>query len=300
LRLRYTGGVKWLTALCFLFGVIATAQTSALPPKGGPSFDVVSIKMTAAASQQNGGAWGNGCTSGRWSARNVNVSTVIVTAFGVLNSQVVGIPDWDSKIDHRFYITASCPPGAAAAQFRPMLQAMLVDRFHLSAHWATRDMDVRTIEVAKTGARLKPATGECLAAAPGPPLPEGQHRCGQFYAKRLSPDGAGPFTDGALMTIHYQAWSATIADFVAYFGRMGRINQPPMVDETNLTGKYDFDFQYDVVTNLKDDAGNPIDQSYKFRDALEKQLGLIDNETKLQKRPMPVVVIDHVEMPTPN
>jgi uncharacterized protein (TIGR03435 family) len=38
----------------------------------------------------------------------------------------------------------------------------------------------------------------------------------------------------------------------------------------------------------------------KFREALEKQLGLIDNETKLQKRPMPVLVVDHVEMPTPN
>ncbi len=256
--------------------------------------------MTAAASQHDGGAWGTRCSSGRWSAKNVNVSSVIVTAYGVLNSQVVGIPDWDSKIDHRFYITASCPPGTTAAQFRPMLQAMLVDRFHFTAHWETRDMNVRIIAVAKTGAQLKPASGACVVPTPGPELPHGQHRCGQFYTEYLGAGVADPVVAGGPETVHYQAWSATIADFVAYFGRMGRINQPPMVDETGLTGKYDFDFQYEVVMNLKDDAGNPVDQSYKFREALEKQLGLIDNETKLQKRPMPVLVVDHVEMPTPN
>jgi uncharacterized protein (TIGR03435 family) len=269
-----------------------------MPAPGGPSFDVVSIKMSD--SQSLGGAWGNRCESGRWSARNVNVSTVVVTAYGVLNSQVVGLPDWDTKPGHQFFITATCPPGATDAEFRPMLQAMLVDRFHFAAHWETREVNVRTIAVAKTGVRLKPASGACVVPTPGPALPRRQHRCGQFYTEYLHAGVAGPIVAGAPETIHYQAWSATIADFVAHFGRLGRIGQPPMVDETGLTAKYDFDFQYDVIMNLKDDAGNPVDQSYKFRDAVEKQLGLIDNETKLQKRPMPVLVVDHVEMPTPN
>src|SRR6185312_11954766 len=52
--------------------------------------------------------------------------------------------------------------------------------------------------------------------------------------------------------------------------------------------------------NAKVDAGHPIDQSYKFDQGLEKGVGLIDNETKLKKKPMPFLVIDHVEMPTPN
>ncbi|MGH9483313.1 MAG: TIGR03435 family protein [Terriglobales bacterium] len=274
-------------------------QTPAVPAPGGPRFDVVSIKVDN--SGHLGGAWGTRCSSGRWSGKNISVSTLIISAFGLMDVQVKGIPAWNLSSLHQFDITATCPEGATASRLQPMLQAMLVDRFHFSGHFETMDIPVRTLEVAKTGARLKPASGPCVAAAPGPPLPEGEHLCGWFYATRNWPDAKpGQSADGTPMITHYQAWSASAADFVKYFGPVGRIGQPPMVDETGLTGKYDFDFQYEVVMNAKDDAGHPIDQSYKFIAALENQLGLIYNETKLKKLPMQVLVVDHVEMPTPN
>ncbi|HXE32225.1 MAG TPA: TIGR03435 family protein [Terriglobales bacterium] len=279
-----------------LYLTLLAGQTPAAPAPGGPTFDVVSIKINN--SGDNGGAWGSRCESGRWSGRNIPVSAIIVTAFGLMQAQVAGIPDWDRRPLHQFDITATCPADAVATQIRPMLQAMLANRFHFAGHWETRDLAVRTLEVAKTGVHLQPPSGACVAAAPEAPMPQGEHLCGRFYATRTPLPG--PRVDGEPITIRYQAWSASTADFIAYFGRMGRIGQPPMVDETGLTGKYDFDFAYEVIWNAKDDAGHPIDQSYKFDQGLEKRVGLIYNETKLKKKPMPFLVIDHIEMPTPN
>lgn len=283
-----------LALACKLVGQVRT-----VPAPGGPRFDVISIKVNN--SGHIGGSWGNRCSSGRWSGKNVPVSTLVKTAFGLMQVQISGIPDWDSRPLHRFDITAICPQDAQPGQLDSMLQAMLADRFHFSGHFETRDIPVRTLEVAKTGIKLKPASGHCVPPSPGAPLPPDQHACGQFYGTSSWPDAVpGRSADGTLMISHYQAWSASLADFVAHFGRIGRFDLPPLVDETGLPGKYDFDFQISYILNEKDAGGNPVDQTYKFDQALEKQEGLILNQTKLTRAPMPVLVIDHVEMPTAN
>lgn len=232
--------------------------------------------------------------SGRWRGNNVDIATIITSAYGVAQSQVEGVPAWDRRPLHQFDIVATCPAGAGASQIQVMLQAMLADRFGLSAHFGSRVQAVRTLELAKDGPKLKPASHACVDGPAEPGLPPGAHRCGQFYAVRTRA------ADSGTMVVHYMAQSATTADFVKYFGRMGRVEQPPMVDQTGLAGKYDFDFQYDFVPNLKDADGKPVDQQYKFIQAVQDQLGLVYNEGKLKKVPMPVLIIDRISMPTPN
>lgn len=288
----------WLAPVLLTLAPILVAQQSAAPPPGAPSFEVVSIKINN--SGHNGSAWSNRCSAGRWSGKNVSASTLITSAYDILDAQVQGIPAWDRKPLHQYDIVATCPANATADQTQAMLQTMLAHRFGFVAHFETRNIRVRTLDLAKGGAKLKPASGACVQPLAGPVPPEGAHLCGVFRAQRTGPNGVGYPRNGLPMTVHYQAWSATTADFIKYFGRMGRLDQPPLVDETGLTGKYDFDFHYDAVLNLKDENGKPVDQSYRLYDALDHQLGLIFNQTKLTLHPLPVLVIDHITPATSN
>lgn len=290
---------RWIGFVAVVFLALPTAgQAPAAAAPSGPRFTVVSIKVDN--SGHNGSAWGNRCASGRWRGKNVNVATLIITAYGIAESQVEGIPAWNTRPLHQFDITAICPAGTVDSQLAPMLRAMLAHRFGFKAHFETREMAVRTLQVAKGGSKLKLASGHCVEAPSALTLPEGEHRCGQFYPSRSGPGRRGLPVSGQPMVVHYQAWSATTADFVKYFGWFGRMDQPPMVDETGLTGKYDFDFQYQLILNLRDAQGHPVDQEYKIVQAMRDQLGLMFNDRKLTKEPMPVLVIDHIAMPTPN
>jgi uncharacterized protein (TIGR03435 family) len=58
------------------------------------------------------------------------------------------------------------------------------------------------------------------------------------------------------------------------------------------------------VPLVPDDADEMAAREFEyhriFNAAFEKQLGLSVDLGKLRKRPMPVIVVDHVELPTPN
>src|ERR1017187_4026478 len=80
---------------------------------------------------------------------------------------------------------------------------------------------------------------------------------------------------------------------VSDFGR-------PVVDETGLSGTFDFSLNVTPVRNSTSapgtesqlDAGGPT-----FEEALKEQLGL---KLRPTKAPIQVLVIDHVEQPSPN
>ena len=87
-----------------------------------------------------------------------------------------------------------------------------------------------------------------------------------------------------------------IAEFLAWEGHLSR----PAIDETGLRGTFDFQLQY----SPESDAGpTPVataqdePQGPTFREAIEDQLGL---KLKPTMAPLDVLVIDHVEQPSPN
>jgi uncharacterized protein (TIGR03435 family) len=75
----------------------------------------------------------------------------------------------------------------------------------------------------------------------------------------------------------------------------------PVVDLTGLTGAYDFAFSFSGVAafQAKGSGGsNDPNGAISLFEALDKQLGL---KLEVQKHPMPVLVIDHMEQkPTDN
>jgi uncharacterized protein (TIGR03435 family) len=73
---------------------------------------------------------------------------------------------------------------------------------------------------------------------------------------------------------------------------LSRIAGRAVIDKTNLTGRYDFKLQW-----TPDDAPATEDSAPSLFTAIQEQLGL---KLEPAKEPVPVLVIDHVDLPTPN
>ncbi|HEY6341410.1 MAG TPA: TIGR03435 family protein [Bryobacteraceae bacterium] len=89
---------------------------------------------------------------------------LLTKAYRIRPDQLSG-PDWTRN--QRFEILATIPEGVSSSQVPEMLQALLVERFHLTAHRETRDQPVYALIVDKNGPILKESTE--AAATPDVP-----------------------------------------------------------------------------------------------------------------------------------
>lgn len=186
-------------------------------------------------------------------------------------------------------------------QMRLMVQALLADRFKLAVHFEPKDTPVLAMVLAKPGVlgpRIRPhAQGlGCDAEWTAPPdltaptVPPGEFvpRCGGV-AGRNAPDHTVLFGARDIPMDH-------IALYLPSLYKLGR----PVVDQTGLTGTFDFSLQWAPDKNgpLSFLSGSTDDlEGTPFLDALKEQLGL---KLKPAKAVIPALVIDHVEQPSPN
>lgn len=195
--------------------------------------------------------------------QDVTVHSCIKWAYGVQDSQIAG-PAW-LESDH-FDIVAKANSPATEAQMKLMLQTLLADRFKLSFHHEQKEMKALVLTVAKGGPKLT------LAAHPEA-SPFRQNSANGTVAKSM------PVRD--------------FADFIS-----GPL-QMPVVDETGLTGKYDFaiDFTPYLPDPTKNMDGTKPDTTAILKAAMQDELGLKMEGGKAQ---VDVMVIDHVEKPSAN
>ena len=140
--------------------IIASAATSAprlhgqAPDQKPPPFEVASIKLhTTSGINERSGIDENPSAI---RVENLPLKALIEAAYGVRDYQFSG-PSWlDSA---RYDIVAKPPAGFTHAQFQPLLQALLVERFNLRTHREPKEMSVYELLVAKSGATLKESTG---------------------------------------------------------------------------------------------------------------------------------------------
>ncbi len=234
-----------------------------------------------------------------FTARVATLEDVIGVAYGVHRDLISGAPDWvklekydiDVKLPDSVVDKSRIPNGEIGiARLRPMLQALLADRFHLTLHGQTKDLQVYELVVAEGGPKLKEASAGYMNPN-GINGPEGPHpQMGRMM------NGPGELTDqGASM--------APLAEQLSW--QLGRT----VLDKTGLTGNYDFSLRWKPgesdggMTKLV--GGQPAADSTSSSDssgpslftAIQEQLGL---KLELQKAPMQVLVIDQVEKPTEN
>jgi uncharacterized protein (TIGR03435 family) len=178
----------------------------------------------------------------------------------------IGGPSWlDAGLGCIWYdIEGKTEAPVPVEQLRRMLRTLLADRFKLSLHREHKEMTVCVISTAKNGPKLRSSE-------------EGE--------MSVSPEGDVLHFRGALLS-RMDEW---LYAWVPYL----------ILDETGLTGRYDFDLDYEryMETYSMPGPGGRIDGTPAVNKALEP-LGL---KAELKRRSVEILVIDHVEkMPTAN
>jgi uncharacterized protein (TIGR03435 family) len=256
-----------------------------------PSFEVTSVKPTSAGPVSDGVWGGIGMRfppGGGFSATNVTLGSVIRLAYGLRDFQTVGAPAWVDA--DRFDIQALGPQGAVESEAPRRLQSLLAERFALKVHRETRNGQVYALVLARANGSLGPRLRQSQVESPG----------GMGGGQCTPPGPAGP--------INMRLCGVTMAQLVDRWLPMfaGRT----VVDRTGLTGGFDLALYFDnkPLPGVGPGGGFPTrpqaaepassdPDAVSIFTALEEQLGL---KLESQAAPVEVLVIDHVERPTPN
>lgn len=295
-RLHSTGvlvSVLAFSAICL------GAQTLETAPPPQSRFEVVSIRPSGLHANANGSFHILGAVGpGEWRATGSFLPYLINYAYGLKMGtldRVEGLPRWTQTAEYD--ITAIIPPHARQAQIPLMVRAMLANRFKLVAHWGTRPMQAATLTVAPGGPKLKP---DPACDSPDLPVTVIALRPSAAATARNPSCGAwtrSPGIDGSVAVKFHGVTMAEMADYAAS-------QTMPVIDHTGLKGAYDFTLTYQTVGfgGVNRDQWPEIDaENLRNRDdAFLKQLGLKLNLARPTKQPVPVLVVDHVETPTPN
>jgi uncharacterized protein (TIGR03435 family) len=286
--------VVWLAAT-----VVAAQSPSPLPaPDPSIAFEVASIKRTPPPSGGFTFPSASPQPGGRWTAQNATFVMMLRAAYAgfSLPGQVVGGPAWiDSE---RFEVQAKAAEGEPSGeQMTMMLRRLLAERFALEVHIERRELDVYALVLARSDGRLGPGLREAavdcqaLAAArergeappEAPPAPGQRPDCGRLETIRA----------GVRRVLMGGAPIASVAGAIQ--SAAGR----PVLDRTGLTGEFDVDLEFarEGGPQPAPRAAAAADPAPSVFTALQEQLGLkLESRTEI----VDVLVIDQVEMPTPD
>jgi uncharacterized protein (TIGR03435 family) len=208
--------------------------------------------------------------AGGFMAARISVSALVQMSYGKKPFLIHGLPAWAENEEWAIVATTtpSTPPVNPPVindDFRKRLKGLMASRFQMKSHTEQRELPVYVLVVAKGGPRF--------------PQPDG----GPF---RLLRSGGGAI-------VHQGA--AKIPMLVSL---LANNFDRPVLDETGLTGSYNLNLKWTpdlkpgTTTSAPTDPAGP-----SLFTALEEQLGL-----KLQaaRRPIEVLIIDHIDRPSEN
>ena len=291
--------LTFIAAPLLVYATCGVAPTRAAQVAQGPlAFEAASVKpnTSGGVAKEIGPAPG-----GRFLVRNNTFRDLIPFAYAIpqqtASFRIIGGPKWIDE--DRFDITANVVGSWTPQQMSEMLRTLLLDRFKLVAHRETRELPTYALVTSSEalGPQLRRSEIDQAACAarraaiqrrePVPPIPPG--------AKPVC--GTGRTIPGAITAT---GWSMdTLASaLVPFAGRH-------VWDRTQLSGLYDFALKWTPErlpqgsSDVSRDAPLPIvdPNGPSIFTALQEQLGL---RLEPARGPVEVVVIDHVERPTPD
>jgi uncharacterized protein (TIGR03435 family) len=236
------------------------------------SFDAASIRERGSGAM-SAPIVGLAMSPGRLTESCGDLSTLVYFAYHLtISSPVEGFPEWGhAGCGSGYYVNtyvfqATMPPDTTEEQAREMMKNFLADRFKMTVHWEKKNMPIYELVPAPGGFKLKQndPTKDALKA-------RGSYGC--------PPEDRGCHT---MVT-----GATTLAEFA---GQLGFSAGRPVIDKTGITGDYYMDLQWAGDTS-------PDSPLPSLAMALKDQFGLT---LKSDTGPVDVLVIDHVERPTPN
>jgi uncharacterized protein (TIGR03435 family) len=241
-----------------------------MPADANPTFEVATIKPSDTSAPH--GTFIR--DSGRHLvAYNMSVSGLIVYAYELHARQIAnGSP---SLLATHFDIDGvpDIDGHPDLRQSRLMFQRLLVSRFKLMSHYESRDLPVYAIQVAKSGPRLIKTASK--------------------------PGDSTNFSFSCPPVLSVRNYS--IVDFAK--GMQDAFLDKPVVDQTGLKDRYDFDLKWTADDSQSYCAASPAGSSSDPNSppglyvAIQEQIGL---KLVVTKAPVQVMVIDHLEIPSQN
>ena len=214
------------------------------------------------------------------SMTGIPVQVMLDEAFGgVADDLIIGAPNWvkSDRFDIQAKVNADDAPELQNLTFdqrRRTLLPLLEDRFNLKFHHETRELPVYTLVVAKSGSRLKESEVK-----------------GPVRVRKGDIESEGEPINQLIHALSQQIGHT-------------------IVNKTGLAGNYAFRLNWtpdDAPIALagssvgspsgSDGASTPESGGPSLFAALEEQLGL---KLDVQKGPVDVIVIDQIELPSPN
>jgi uncharacterized protein (TIGR03435 family) len=272
--------------------------TTALPPPPPAEFEVADIKPSPPGANMGGGGLMPG---GRVELRGAPLKLLIQVAWNINNpdEMMAGAPKFVDSA--RFDVIAkasSVTSGPASARqididaLRLMFQALLIDRFKMKVHYEDRPVAGYVLTAGKPKLqKADPANRTGCHEGPGA-------------------DGKDPRIAAPVLSRLLTCQNMTIAQLAEQLPNLANgYVHTPVLDSTGLTDPYDFTLSFSAINVLQNGVSsqqpaaggeNASDPSggVSLPDAMNKQLGI---KMEMRKRPMQVLVIDHVEeKPTEN
>jgi len=247
----------------------APAALRMMPKDAEPSFEVATIKPARPEDRRYGITF-----RGRDVVTfGTTLMNLVTFAYGVHPKQVEGLPEWATT--DKYEITAR-PEGTGIPndrQLKSLFQKLLAERFKLALHRDKKEQSVYALTAARAGSKMTPSAGD----------PNGL-------------PGLGFQGLGKLVVVN-----ATMADFAGLF--QTSVLDRPVVDQTGITGRYDFTLNWTpdesqfrgmglTIPPPPDNATLP-----SLFTAIQEQVGLRLESTRA---PADVLVIDKAEKPTEN
>jgi uncharacterized protein (TIGR03435 family) len=202
LRLKKPILLSWAIPLVLAGAALGQTPPAAPPAPAKLTFDVATVKpsppmdMGKVAAEMQAGRmpkFGPNVGASQAEYTYMSLKDLIALAYKVKVYQITG-PDWMAT--ERFDILAKMPDGATKDDAPAMLQALLEDRFKLTAHLATQEHPVLALVVGKGGPKLTDSTVVAVPIDEKAPLKPGE------IAMNL-PDGPARITrnpDGSTTT----------------------------------------------------------------------------------------------------
>jgi uncharacterized protein (TIGR03435 family) len=245
----------------------APAKIAPMAPDAKPDVEVATIKPHQPGNEQMDFSTHGGTLL----IKNQTLGFIMSFAYDLPVRQITGKPGWMDTDKWDIEAKADTPGELNPSQTKLMMQKLFAERFGLQVHEEKRKMAAFVLSVSKDGPKMT------KTASSGP-------------SQLLYPRGV------------LIAKSLAMADLTQIL--QNYIVGQPVVDKTGLEGRWEFTLRWTPDETQFPDAPesmrHPADDANAWPPlftAIQKQLGL---KLDAQKADVPVLVVDHVDHPSPN
>ncbi len=272
-----------------LFAVLCTGVHAPMVA-AQTDFDVASVKLN-----KDAGSSLLQVTPGRFSATAIALNRLIILAYDVQDFQVMDAPSWTKS--ERYDISARAGDDTTVQQMEGiMLQKLLEERFKMRLHRETRMLPLYKLTLTGQGPKLRLSEkGSCTSYMKNaqPTVVGSNHTQPAFCGFHRTGEGGSVTLSGK---------GVSLAELAANLSHSYNTSlERNVVDKTGLPGVFDIKLRW---TNNPDASSQPSDAGLaatpddsSIFSALQEQLGL---KLRSGKGLVEVLVIDHIERPSPN